>query len=151
VPYNVIVNTAQSVLPNSTSTTTDWTVNAGPSNFGPNATEPPLVFADSRYPVNLNNEATGSSQQVPIHIYYEPGGPAAPASWNVKVWATFDDGTTWTPVYDGTAGSDGNVTASIQPPTSNNGYVGLRIQASDGNGNSVDQTVIRAYTLQGGS
>jgi hypothetical protein len=107
-----------------------------------------LVLAESRYPVNLHNFAVGEEQQVPIHIAYQPGGPAAPAGWTVKVWATYDDGTTWAPVYNGHAGPDGNVTPTIRPPHTSNGYVGLRIQADDGNGNTVNQTVIRAYTLQ---
>jgi subtilisin family serine protease len=143
VQYRIVADTAQIVLPNSTRTSTDWTVSVGPGS-----TKPPLVVAESQYPVDLYNVARGDEQQVPIHIGYQPGGPTAPASWNVKVWATYDDGTTWTPVFDGHAGPDGNITPTIRPPHTNNGYVGLRIQAGDGNGNSVDQTVIRAYTLQ---
>jgi subtilisin family serine protease len=145
VSYRIQADTTQPELPNSTRTSTEWTVNVGPSS-----TNPPLVLAESKMPVDLSNLASGGNQVVPIHIAYQPGGPPAPSSWTVKVWATLDDGATWAPVYDGHAGPDGQIAPRIVSGDGGNGYVGLRIQADDGHGNSVDQTVIRAYTLRAG-
>jgi len=65
---------------------------------------------------------------------------------SLRVRASYDDGKTWRPVATRTA--DGHSTFVLTPPKSAL-YVSLRATAADNNGNTVDQTVIRAYGLRG--
>lgn len=141
--YKVRMDTSQQVLPTSTRTSTEWDL-----AFDPDAgAVPPLVFATYQLPVDLCNRASDDDQRVSLKVGYQPGGPPSSASWKVGAWATFDDGQTWKPVYDKTIGSDGRFSPEIDPPDRTNGYVGLRVRADDGRGNTIDQTVIRAYAL----
>jgi hypothetical protein len=55
----------------------------------------------------------------------------------LRAFASLDDGVNWVPVR------------SVVPPGwTAGGYVSLRVVASDAHGNSVDQTVLRAYRLR---
>ncbi|GAA3671707.1 S8 family serine peptidase [Nonomuraea antimicrobica] len=142
--YRVVVDTTLDPYPLSTRTSTEWSLNYNPDP----ETRIPLVMTEYRLPVDLNNAVPAKRHQAPIQLGYQRGGPAAPAKWAVKVWATFDDGATWQPVFDGKAGSKGLVEPTINPPKKHNGFVGLRVKADDGQGNGIDQTVIRAYYLR---
>jgi hypothetical protein len=60
------------------------------------------------------------------------------------VQVSYDDGRTWKPA---TVARDGAAwTVSVTHPAK--GYVSLRAQAADAAGNTVEQTVIRAYRLR---
>lgn len=147
--YRLLADVTQATIPTSSHTTTEWTLNIDRINpsRSDKAAEVPLVLADYRLPVDSNTFAPADDHKVPIHIGYQRGGPAAAKAWTVKAWATFDDGKTWKPVYDDQIGSDGWFSPKIEPSEGHNGYVGLRVQAEDGKGNTLNQTIIRAYTL----
>jgi hypothetical protein len=55
----------------------------------------------------------------------------------LRAFASFDDGATWTPV-----------SGVIPPGGKAGGFVSLRVTARDSDGNTVDQTVLRAYRLK---
>jgi subtilisin family serine protease len=142
--YRIALDTTMSTYPLSTRTSTEWSLNWNPDP----AVKIPLVMPEYRLPVDLNNAVAADEHEVQIQVGYQRGGPAAPAKWAVKVWATFDDGATWQPVFDDEVGPDGLVEPKIKPPKNHNGFVGLRIKADDGQGNGIDQSVIRAYYLK---
>ncbi|MFD2078899.1 Serine protease, subtilisin family [Actinopolymorpha cephalotaxi] len=81
-------------------------------------------------------------------------GSAAPEVRSVAVWVSFDEGTTWrratvrsTPGA-GEAGEAAGFTATYHHPrVRGSGSVSLRVTADDGAGNTVDQTLVRAYHL----
>jgi hypothetical protein len=80
--------------------------------------------------VDIWLEANSATQQV------------SPAS--TAIWVSYDDGTNWQPVTVVTAA--GQAHAVFTPPRSAT-FVSLRATAHDQAGNSVDQTVIRAFGL----
>jgi subtilisin family serine protease len=71
----------------------------------------------------------------------QPGAPAIRLE-RLRVEASFDDGATWTDARTVRAGEGGF--ALVHHPTAA-GFVSLRITARDARGNTVTQTVIRAY------
>jgi subtilisin family serine protease len=66
----------------------------------------------------------------------------------VGVEASFDDGRTWTRLQVGRP-RGGRYVASIAHPAGN-GFVSLRASVTDDRGNSVEQTIVRAYELKAG-
>jgi hypothetical protein len=74
-------------------------------------------------------------------------GLAAPDVRSMKAWASYDDGKTWRAVDVKRTGKSYEATIDHPPLGATNKYVGLRVQATDNAGNSVEQTVIRAYGL----
>ncbi|MFI7705129.1 S8 family peptidase [Nonomuraea sp. NPDC049480] len=63
----------------------------------------------------------------------------------LRLWVTFDDGAHWTPVP---ASASGRAVISPPPLAQTTGAVGIRAQATDAEGNTVEQTVHRAYGLK---
>jgi hypothetical protein len=76
-----------------------------------------------------------------LKAQHQPGQPAVRLA-ALRVEASYDDGRTWT-VAPAVSGGDTGLALLRHPATP--GFVSLRITASDGDGNSVGQTVIRAY------
>jgi subtilisin family serine protease len=74
---------------------------------------------------------------VPVVVAAQPGAdPGTLTSRTVE--ASFDDGATWKPVRL----KDG---AALVPHPAGGGFVSLRAKAADSDGNTVEQTVLRAY------
>ncbi|MGW3615241.1 hypothetical protein ACWD6N_36620 [Micromonospora sp. NPDC005163] len=83
-----------------------------------------------------------------LKIRHQEGSTPAPIT-GVKAWASYDDGISWQAIEIGpnrAGGYRATVQHSAVPAT--NGYVSLRVQATDANGNQLDQTVRRAYGLK---
>jgi subtilisin family serine protease len=80
----------------------------------------------------------------PLHLkaQHQPGLPAVRLS-ALHVEASYDDGRTWTVAPTVHHGGDTGLAVVRNPATP--GFVSLRITAQDVDGNSVSQTVIRAY------
>ncbi|MGI5519881.1 hypothetical protein ACQEUX_02860 [Micromonospora sp. CA-259024] len=72
-----------------------------------------------------------------MSITAQPGSQAGKLV-SRSVEASFDDGVTWRPVPV----TDGAV---VVPQPVGSGFVSLRAKAADSEGNTVEQTVIRAY------
>lgn len=94
------------------------------------------------------------------HTFTIEAGPhseavgAAPVT-EMSVQASFDDGATWQALRTSACrGGSGDrlkcyqVTAKHPRLVATNGFVALRVQATDANGGTVDQTIIRAYILK---
>ncbi|MGW1887186.1 S8 family serine peptidase [Streptomyces sp. NPDC001970] len=131
-----------------TSASTSWTFHsdttAAPEKL-------PLLQVDYAVPVDAQN-AVGSARRHNLGLSVRmQDGMAAPRGVTLKVETSYDDGKTWTTARTAGKGS-GQFTATVERPSSVRGdaYVTLRVTATDAAGNSVRQTVNRAY-LHGGT
>lgn len=89
-------------------------------------------------PVDRNNALpAGSPQAVPVTVTPQPGATVGALS-TLTVEASFDDGATWQAVRV----KDG---AALVRHPARHGFVSLRAKAADRAGNTVEQTVTRAY------
>ncbi len=110
----------------STRTHTSWTI-------GP-------VRGDGPLPVSAIRFTPGPGGVLAFAVQRQPGAPAG-TTRTYRMQVSYDDGATWrTPLF--TRLGDAGV-AVLRPPAG--AYVSLRASATDGSGNRVDQTVIRAY------
>jgi len=127
----------------STRTDTSWRFRssrpaAGTSGAGTAAL--PLLQVDYEVPAGLDHQVAA--------------GTVAPVSFTVRSatavrgWASFDDGASWTALDLARADKD-TWSGSITHPAAA-GHVSLRVQAEDVAGNSVEQTVVRAYGVSAG-
>ncbi|MFE1841602.1 S8 family peptidase [Streptomyces sviceus] len=68
----------------------------------------------------------------------------------VQTWASYDDGQTWSELVLAPGGADGKWKAKLKVPGGKHTpkYVSLRTVATDANGNSIDQTVKRAFGVR---
>ena len=87
-----------------------------------------------------NTAPVGESVTIPVSVTAQPGSSAG-ANRELRVEVSFDDGATWT---QATMTDD---RAVVQHPAEA-GYVSLRAHATDTAGNTVRQTVIRAYRIE---
>jgi hypothetical protein len=111
----------------------------------------PMLFV--RFDLGLDFAGTApAGRQFPIAftVTGQQGAPA-PSGLSATVSASFDDGETWTPAQDAQPGTGGTFTTTITHPdlAATSGFVSLHVQVRDGAGNAVDETVIRAYGLNG--
>ncbi|WP_253885029.1 S8 family serine peptidase [Actinokineospora diospyrosa] len=101
----------------------------------------PLLTVGFRPPVSLANTTPGGREvSFPVTVARQDGVPTVST---LTVDVSYDDGATWTPtrlVRDGAAWK-----ATVTHPAS--GFASLRAKATDSAGNTVDQTVIRAYRI----
>ncbi|MFV2172724.1 S8 family serine peptidase [Actinomadura sp. LOL_016] len=90
------------------------------------------------------NRAPGDrAALVPYWVERNPGAPAVPVT-STKVEASFDDGATWRVLR--AAGGPALGVVQVDPDDGAE-FVSLRATAEDRDGNTVTQTVIRAYGL----
>jgi hypothetical protein len=77
-------------------------------------------------------------------------GVIGPHVNGMSAWASYDDGVTWSKVNVLVPIGNGSYQAVLlHPPLSRtNGFVTLRVKASDSAGNSVEQTIQHAYGLK---
>lgn len=101
----------------------------------------PLLQVDYRTPAELNNVVTANRRAT---IELSARNQKGPVSARLRAWVSYDDGGTWREVDVNHRGQ-----AVIDHPRLDrtNGFVALRVRATDAAGNSVDQTVLRAYGL----
>ncbi|GGT64349.1 hypothetical protein GCM10010207_74470 [Streptomyces atratus] len=110
----------------------------------------PLTFL--RYDLGLaldNTAKAGATHQITITGYHQEGLTASPQLTSLYVEASYDGGKTWRPVSTKEAGTD-TFTAKIKNPSRKQAAegVGLRISATDSQGNTVEQTLPTAYKLR---
>lgn len=146
--YRVVVDVQrdQPWWTTSTKVNTDWTFRSERVD----ATTPlPVLSVDYDLDVDQANSAPVSSAlHVGLGLRY-PKGMAGPRITEAKLWASYDDGATWQQVAV-TAAGDAAFTGTIKNPAAAKagGFVSLRAQAVDADGNAVVQTVTRAYQLR---
>lgn len=107
------------------------------------ATATPLPLMAVRYAPALDdqNRAPSGDFSFPVSVEHQPESVKNKTVRELTVEASFDDGATWTPVGLNRHGNDW--TATVPNPAS--GFVSLRAVAVDRYGNTVRQTVLRAY------
>ncbi|UBU13780.1 molybdopterin-binding protein [Nonomuraea gerenzanensis] len=86
-----------------------------------------------------NTAPSGEAYRIPVRVERQRGS-AADEVRDLTVEVSFDDGATWRPAPV----RKGRVT--VDHPAAE-GFASLRVKAVDTSGNSVEQTVIRAYRL----
>ncbi|MFE5591339.1 S8 family peptidase [Streptomyces sp. NPDC056549] len=123
----------------STKVRTDWRFH---SAQGEGRTLLPVLSVDYRLGTDLANSARTTSRTTVGLSVRHPKGLAGPAIAKVELWASYDDGVTWRKVR-----LDARANGTIDNPAAA-GFVSLRVTATDADGNSVDQTVTRAYQVR---
>ncbi|GAA3948576.1 S8 family serine peptidase [Actinomadura viridis] len=73
--------------------------------------------------------------------------PPLPTMRTLTVEVSYDEGATWQPAKV-TATAENRWQADVVHPERHDGHVSLRLRAGDGEGNSLDHTMIRAYGLR---
>ncbi|WP_275003334.1 S8 family serine peptidase [Promicromonospora iranensis] len=129
----------------STSVTTEWEFT---SAFEDDRVVLPLLQID--YGLSLDDRNRGERREV-LHLSAaHQDGSTPSAVEDMRLWASADDGETWTPV-DVTGGSgshgDAGFTAVVRVPRGTE-HVSLRAEARDAAGSQVSETVIRAYSVR---
>ncbi|MEJ8632971.1 S8 family peptidase [Streptomyces sp. MS2.AVA.5] len=125
-----------------TGTRTSWTFRSGTA-AGP--TRLPLLQVDYSVATDLFNAvAPGRTHALGINVRMQDG-MQAPRGTSVKVETSYDGGRTWTTAT--TARKGDGFTATVKRPdrVHTDAYVTVRVTAKDAAGNSVRQTVDRAY------
>lgn len=107
----------------------------------------PLVFL--RYNANAslsNTVAAPGGHLLQVTGYHQ--APDAPAIRSMKVWTSVDGGATWQAAKV-TGGKDGTYTAAYTVPdlSKTNGAVSIKAQASDADGNDINETILNAVKL----
>jgi hypothetical protein len=131
------------VSPLSTRIAVDWTF----SSAKPKSADQPVPLLAVRYSPVLDDHNRAPSERAftfPVAVQRNGTG-LIHDDVSLTVAASYDDGRTWTPAAL-TASGDG-WTASVTHPQGP-GFVSLKATADDGRGNTVTQTIIRAYALK---
>jgi hypothetical protein len=96
----------------------------------------------------LNRAPNSTSYAFTLGIGHQ-GGITGARITGANAWASFDDGATWSQI--GLVRLDDfrwRAVVSHSQGAASSGAVSLRVTATDADGNSIDQTVLRAYGLQ---
>jgi hypothetical protein len=103
----------------------------------------PLLTVNYAAPVDLSGRIPAGTNHLGVTVAPTQGAPAA-AVTAATVEVSFDDGASWAtaPV---TGNGPGQFDAVFTAPAT--GFVSTRVHATDAAGNTVTQTVIRAYTV----
>ena len=131
-----VVAPGSSIL--STKVTAAWTFRSSVADEGKPM---PLLTVRFDPTVNLRNEAPAGPFSFPAYLSRQDGGVVKATSFTVEV--SYDDGETWGPATVNPDGDHYQVT--VQNPGT--GYAALRAEASDPDGNTVEQTVLRGYAI----
>ncbi|MEU4091739.1 S8 family serine peptidase [Streptomyces sp. NPDC026673] len=129
-----------------TKTATSWTFR---SDTAAKDVLLPLLQVDYGVPADLRNTVKGGKRHDLDLTVRHQDGLAAPAGTKLEVEVSFDDGKTWKGQVRTKDRGHNRFTATIERPGDHRqgAYVTLRVTASDKAGNTVRQTVERAYLL----
>ncbi len=110
----------------------------------------PLIFLRYDFDLALDNSVkAGENHDITVVGYYQPRLTAPPKVTSLKAETTFDGGSTWHPATTRATGKNTFIT-TIKNPRRNQAPqgIGLRISATDSQGDTVRQTMPTAYTLR---
>jgi subtilisin family serine protease/Tol biopolymer transport system component len=135
----------------STAATTAWTLQSDPPpGGGPEIV--PLLLIDYDLDIDLRNRAPlprdrRGPPEVGIHVRHQAGADVA-AIAGARLWTSYDDGTTWQQ-RNGDALGDGRYRFLLdsRDPIETSGFVSLKVEAWDTDGNRIEQEIIRGYAL----
>jgi hypothetical protein len=108
----------------------------------------PLLFVGYQTGAGADDVVpAGSQATVGLSVGHQEGAAATPIT-DVTAQVSFDDGSTWTTVTP-TQTAAGQYQISYPQPAldQTSGFASLRVTATDAAGNSIDQTITRAYPL----
>jgi hypothetical protein len=108
------------------------------------AVQPMMTLLYQVAGLGLDGTAPAGNQLVVIKAGHLQLAPAAPVT-AMTVSVSFNGGKTWQPAAVSSLGDRSFAAAFAGPSSPVAPYVSLRVQASDGAGNSITETVIRAY------
>ncbi|GAA0564809.1 S8 family serine peptidase [Paractinoplanes ferrugineus] len=91
-----------------------------------------------------NAAPAGHRFDIPVLVEHQPGSSAGTAR-TVRVDVSFDDGKTW---KQASVRGFGDQRVATVDHRRGAGYASLRVSATDSKGNTVNQTIIRAYALR---
>jgi hypothetical protein len=131
----------------STSVTSSWTFRSKRVD-GPQAAALPLLSV--RYSPDLderNHARPGKHYMVPLELSRQPGAGSAVIE-RPAVQISYDDGKTWHRSRVTPRGAN-RARWSAEADNPDGGAVSLRILAKDTDGNEIQQTIIRAYLVNG--
>ncbi|UIX35138.1 S8 family peptidase [Streptomyces sp. GQFP] len=130
----------------SRSATTEWSFEVTETGVARHIPVPKLTYDVG---VDLRNRIEGGKRQS-FTVRAAPQRAGDPEVTEVKTWASYDDGASWTPVGLTPTETPGEYTAAVRLPRAgkSSGYVTLRSVAVDASGNRIDQTVERAFGLK---
>ncbi|WP_328498430.1 S8 family serine peptidase [Streptomyces sp. NBC_00414] len=133
-----------------TGTETSWSFRSGSTGGTETATALPLLQLDYDVPVDAYNAVrSGRTHTVGLSVRAQDA-LAAPRGVSVQVEASYDDGRNWSRAEVKSRGHNLFEAAVKKPPrVRGDAYVTLRVTARDAAGNSVRQTVQRAYLHRG--
>lgn len=128
----------------STEVSATWTFH---SAHVPDAQFTPLPVMAIRFGPSLDaNNTARAGRGFPLPVWIQRQALAGPAAVrDLELEVSYDDGATWRPVQVMRTGNAG--LAVLQHP-SDASFVSLRAAATDTAGNSVRQTILRAYRLR---
>jgi subtilisin family serine protease len=107
----------------------------------------PLPLAAVHFAPDIDDSGTGRAgrvERVPVTVRAQLGSSAT-ANASLTVAVSYDDGATWTTVP--VEKKKGHTVAVLRYPN-RSGFVSLRATAADTSGNTVEQTIIRAYRIR---
>jgi subtilisin family serine protease len=140
--YRVEIDTAQSLFELTTQQRLVWTFE---SETHPAEEPVALPLLTVRFDASLDDQGRAPRGHFCLPFRIAQLGRQRPKGVKVTVVeASYDDGATWAPASVEQDGRSWN--AFLEHPASSD-YASLRIRAEDRAGNSVEQTVIRAYGL----
>lgn len=130
-----------------TKTTTTWSFRSSPTD---KPTALPLLQLDYAAPVDAHNTVKGTGYYGVIISARAQDGAPAPHHPKMRVEISYDDGRTWRTANVRTHGQN-CVRATLNRPSHSGGtaYATVRVTAHDAAGNSIQQTVHRAWAVRG--
>ena len=129
--------------PLSPTVSADWTFRSSAADEG---SALPLLTVRFDPVVDLHNRLPGG-QVVTFPAYVARQGSDAARITSLTVEVSYDDGQTWQPAAVTATGDHWSV--QVDHPAT--GYASLRARATDADGDTVEQTVLRAYQIGQGS
>jgi subtilisin family serine protease len=143
-PLSITVDTDNGGMQQTSTTThTEWDL-ANPS-LGANEVPAALILVNYHVPLDLTNTVHRSDYQITVGAQYQNGYTSSgPAGFTLTAWASYDGGQTWTPLGSHPASQDGNTQFNLHTPPGATD-VTLRVKATDTQGNSIDQTITKAW------
>jgi subtilisin family serine protease len=109
----------------------------------------PMLFIDYDLDLNINNaEERDSEQGISFTVNHQPGAePVEIEGANVSV--SYNDGESWAELQGVSQSDSGEFNVALQHDShpGGSGFVSLKVDAWDADGNSIEQEIIRAYRL----
>lgn len=132
----------------SVATRTAWTFRSAQPPAGVAEVLPLLLV---RYDADLDLMNTAERrfvQTLELEVDHQPGADG-PRIRTTRVWTSYDDGATWHRAIVLPRGRDGEYLALLRPlfPPRDAEFASLRVEATDRDGNSIEQEIIRAWQL----